>query len=109
MCGRRVTPSAMTLGFFLVSCTRYLSSLRDTASNLGEQGMVYFGSQLMKSIMAGKAWQQEFEAAGHMTSTATKQREMNPGAHLFMHRKIPDHGIALPTLKSSLSSSINLR
>lgn len=34
--------------------------------------------------MAGKAWQQEFEAAGHVASTARKQRDVNAGACLML-------------------------
>lgn len=111
MCGRRVTPSALTLGFFLVNCTSPLSLPHDSVtdqSNLREQGMVYSGLQLMASIMVGKAWQQEVEATGHMVSTAMKQRKMDSGAHLFMHYKIQDQEIVLPTLEGGLPSSINL-
>lgn len=36
----------------------------------------------LQSIVMGKAWRQEREAAGHVASTVRKQREMDAGAQL---------------------------
>lgn len=50
-------------------------------SSLREKGFVWIHSLGEQFIMVGKAWQQEYKAAGHTVSVRT-QKAMNAGAQL---------------------------
>lgn len=54
--------------------------------------------------------QQEHEAAGHMTSTVKKQKEMDAGAQLsssFYSTRISARGMVRPTIQVGLPFSSN--
>lgn len=52
----------------------------------------------LHSILVGKAWRPEYEAAGHMVSTG-KQREMVLSSFaFFIQSGTPAHGVVLPTV-----------
>lgn len=53
-----------------------------TGNNLMEEGFMFGHTQ---SIMAGRACQQELEAAGDTASTVKKQREINAAAQITLH------------------------
>lgn len=61
---------------FLVTVTKYPTEAK-------EGGKADFGSPSDgRPTMTGEPWWQDYEAAGHIASTARKQREMNAGTHL---------------------------
>jgi len=51
-------------------------------SNLQKQWPILAYSLRAQSIMVGKAWQWEWEAAAHTALAGRKQREMDAGAQL---------------------------
>lgn len=55
--------------------------------------------------MAGKAWWQECEMAGHIVSAAWKQRDIIVGVYLDFSF-YSAHGTVLPTIRISLLSSV---
>ena len=58
----------------------YISSYSHCYAQIpDEKGLFWLIAQF---TMAGKSWKQEDNAAGHMTSTVRKQREMDAGAQL---------------------------
>lgn len=67
------------------------------------------GGSRVQSIMMGKAWLQEYEAAGHTASTVRKQREMEAGAQLtfsiLFHSSSSAYGMVPPTSHNCLPSS----
>lgn len=57
----------------------------------------------MQSAVVVKSWQQELEAAGHIASSAVKERAMDAGAQLafsFSFSSEPQDGSSLPSWPS---------
>lgn len=69
------------------------------------QGRAYFGSGLEGngSIVVGKLRREAWEAAGHISPTARKQKD-----ECHARTRISDYEMSLPTVKAPATSSINL-
>lgn len=56
--------------------------------------------EVMQSAVVVKSWQQELEAAGHIASSAAKERAMDASAQLafsFLFSSEPQDGSSLPS------------
>lgn len=73
---------------FLTAETKYL-----TRSNLKKKAFIP-----AQTVIAEKAWQQDFEAAGHTASSIRKWGEMSAGT--------PEHGMVPPTVPTHLPAKL---
>lgn len=78
--------------------TKYL-----TRSNLKKKAFIP-----AQTVIAEKAWQQDFEAAGHTASSIRKWREMSAGARLLLRipSGTPEHGMVPLTVPTHLPTKL---
>lgn len=91
-------------------CSNYFSLCSDKISKkskVRKEGLVLSHGSRMQSIMAGKAWCQEREAAGHMTPSQEAERDEHwCSAHLHQSGT-PAHAVVPSSFRVSASSSMN--
>lgn len=76
-------------------------------SKVRKEGLVLSHGLRMQSIMAGKAWCQEREAAGHMTPSQEAERDEHWGSAHLHQSGTPACAVVPPSFRVSCSSSMN--